>query len=255
MRSLRAAALLAATLLLAACTAGTAATATPPATASAAPSAAPSSASASSASAAPSSAASAPSASSSSAAAGAPDLSKCPTSQPPAMATTDSKLVTIDTSKGQIVIKVEGKLSPIAAGNFVALADCGYYTGVVFHRLVPGFVIQGGDGTYGREPNVDMANVGTGGPAYTIQDEPVTADYTRGVVAMAKTSQPNSANSQFFIVLGDLTGQLSKDYQIFGSVTAGMNVVDAIAAMPNSGQPNNQALNPVAMDKVTVSNP
>jgi cyclophilin family peptidyl-prolyl cis-trans isomerase len=245
MRSLRAAALLAATLLVAACSAGSAATTAP----SAAPSAAPSSAPGSSA--APSSAAAA----SSSAAAGAPDLSKCPTSQPAAMATTESKLVTIDTSKGQIVIKVDGKLSPIAAGNFVALAECGYYTGVVFHRLVPGFVIQGGDGTYGREPNVDKNNVGTGGPGYTIQDEPVTGDYVRGVVAMAKTSQPNSANSQFFIVLADLTGTLSKDYQIFGSVTQGMNVVDAIAAMPNSGQPDNRALNPVAMDKVTVSNP
>jgi peptidyl-prolyl cis-trans isomerase B (cyclophilin B) len=169
------------------------------------------------------------------------------------MAAADAKLVTIETSKGQIVIKVEGKLSPIAAGNFVALADCGYYTGVVFHRLVPNFVIQGGDGKYGRVPNVDMANVGTGGPAYTIQDEPVTGTYTRGTVAMAKTQQPNSANSQFFIVLAD--AGLPPDYQIFGHVTSGMDTVDAIAAMPNSGPDANQALNPVAMDKVTVSNP
>jgi len=182
------------------------------------------------------------------------DLSSCPTSQPPAMATTDAKLVTLGTSKGTIVIKVEGQLSPIAAGNFVALAGCGYYTGVVFHRLVPGFVIQGGDGTYGREPAIDMANVGTGGPSYTIKDEPVTADYTRGAVAMAKTSAPNSANSQFFIVLADLS-TLPKTYQIFGHVTSGMDVVDAIAAMPNSGDPANTALQPVAMDSVTVSNP
>jgi peptidyl-prolyl cis-trans isomerase B (cyclophilin B) len=184
-----------------------------------------------------------------------PDLTSCPTSQPAAMAKDASKVVTISTAKGSIAIKVEGSLSPIAAGNFVALASCGYYTGVVFHRLVPGFVIQGGDGTYGREPSVDATKVGTGGPAYTIQDEPVTADYKRGTVAMAKTTQPNSANSQFFIVLADLP-TLPKDYQIFGSVTAGMDTVDAIAAMPNSGdQSGNQALQPVAMDKVTVSNP
>jgi cyclophilin family peptidyl-prolyl cis-trans isomerase len=171
------------------------------------------------------------------------------------MSSSDAKLVTIKTSKGTIVIKVEGTLSPIAAGNFVALAQCGYYDGVVFHRLAPGFVIQGGDGTYGREPNLDMANIGTGGPAYTIQDEPVTNSYTRGTVAMAKTQAPNSANSQFFICLADITQQLSPTYQIFGHVTSGMDVVDAIAAMPNSGGQSNAAINPVAMDSVTVSNP
>jgi len=186
-------------------------------------------------------------------AAGGPDLSSCPTSQPAAMDAGTSKLVTLATSKGTIVIKVDGALSPIAAGNFVALASCGYYTGVVFQRLVPGFVIQGGDGAYGREPNVDMTRVGSGGPGYNIADEPVTGTYTRGTVAMAKTARPNSANSQFFIVLGPI--QLAPSYQIFGHVTSGMDVVDAIAAMPNSGGDANRAVNPVAMDKVTVSNP
>ena len=187
------------------------------------------------------------------ASAAAVDLSSCPTQQPPAMAASDAKLVTLTTSKGTIVIKVEGKLSPIAAGNFVALAQCGYYTGVVFHRLVPGFVIQGGDGQYGREPNVVPAKVGSGGPSYTIADEPVTGDYTRGTVAMAKTSAPNSASSQFFIVLAD--ANLPKTYQIFGHVTSGMDTVDAIAAMPNGGGDANMAVNPVAMDTVTVGNP
>jgi len=233
MRLRHAAATLAAVLLLAGCTGGAASTA-PPASVGAS---------------------AAPAASSSAASAGAagPDLSSCPTSQPPALPAGQTRTVTISTSKGSIAIQVIGSLSPIAAGNFVALAQCGYYTGVVFHRLVPGFVIQGGDGTYGREPNVDMTNVGTGGPNYTIQDEPVTGTYTRGTVAMAKTSQPNSANSQFFIVLANI--QLSPNYQIFGHVTSGMDVVDAIAAMPNSGAPNNTALQPVAMDQVTVSTP
>jgi peptidyl-prolyl cis-trans isomerase B (cyclophilin B) len=242
MRLPRATASLAAALLLAACSAGTAA-----------PTTAPSASAAAAASAAPSAVASAGPSSAASGAVAAPDLSSCPTSQPASLPAGQTRTVTIATAKGSIVVKVEGALSPIAAGNFVALASCGYYNGVVFHRLVPNFVIQGGDGTYGREPNVDMNNVGTGGPNYTIQDEPVTGSYTRGTVALAKTSQPNSANSQFFIVLADIS--LPPSYQIFGHVTSGMDVVDAIAAMPNSGTPNNAALQPVAMQTVTVTNP
>ena len=159
----------------------------------------------------------------------------------------------IATELGDIEVDLFTESAPKAAANFVKLAKEGFYDDVVFHRVIPGFVIQGGDGTYGREPNADMTNVGTGGPNYTIQDEPVTGTYTRGTVAMAKTSQPNSANSQFFIVLANI--QLSPNYQIFGHVTSGMDVVDAIAAMPNSGAPNNTALQPVAMDQVTVSTP
>ena len=172
----------------------------------------------------------------------------CPTAQPPALSAGEERVVRIDTAKGEIAITIEADLSPIAAGNFVALAACGYYDGVVFHRLVPGFVIQGGDPT----------GTGTGGPGYEIQDEPVTATYGRGTVAMARTAAPNSVGSQFFIVLDDearssLAG--ANTYQIIGTVTQGMETVDAIAAMPNSGEPNNTALEPIAMDKVTVSTP
>ena len=84
------------------------------------------------------------------------------------MAATDTATVTLSTAKGDIVIKVTGSLAPHATANFVALAACGFYDGVVFHRLVPGFVIQGGDGEFGRVPNVDASQVGTGGPGYTI---------------------------------------------------------------------------------------
>ncbi len=182
----------------------------------------------------------------------------CPTSQPPALGAGEKRLVTAETPKGTIEIEVDADLSPIATGNFVALAECGYYDGVVFHRLVPGFVIQGGDGQYGRSPNVDPNLVGTGGPGYTIKDEPVTAQYGRGVVAMARTPQADSQGSQFFIVLDDQARdalQSANTYAIIGHVTKGMDVVDAIAAMPNSGQPNNAALDPVPMTKVTVSKP
>jgi peptidyl-prolyl cis-trans isomerase B (cyclophilin B) len=172
----------------------------------------------------------------------------CPTSQPAPLPAGQKRVVTIATVKGRIEITVDGSLSPIAAGNFVALASCGFYNGIVFHRLVPDFVIQGGD----------PSGNGTGGPGYEIKDEPVTAQYHRGVVAMARTSAPNSQGSQFFIVLSDqAAGALvrANTYAIFGEVTSGMDTVDAIAAMPNSGPPNNDALQPVAMDSVTVSQP
>jgi cyclophilin family peptidyl-prolyl cis-trans isomerase len=181
----------------------------------------------------------------------------CPTSQPAPLPAGQVRDVTLKTSLGDIVIKVEGALSPIAAGNFVALSECGFYTGSVFHRIVPGFVIQGGDGQYGKLP-VDQSRVGTGGPGYTIEDEPVTATYGRGVVAMARTSAPNSQGSQFFIVLDDAARdalQTYNTYAIFGTVIQGMDVVDKIAAMPNSGKPANAALQPVPIDSVTVTTP
>jgi cyclophilin family peptidyl-prolyl cis-trans isomerase len=182
----------------------------------------------------------------------------CPPSQPPELPAGETRTVTIETELGAIVVKVDGSLSPIAAGNFVALSECGWYDGVIFHRLVPDFVIQGGDGQNGREPNVDPSLAGTGGPGYTIQDEPVTAEYGRGTVAMARTSAPNSVGSQFFIVLDDQAREALayyNTYQIIGTVVEGMDVVDQIAAMPNSGQPSNAALDPVAMQTVTVTNP
>jgi cyclophilin family peptidyl-prolyl cis-trans isomerase len=191
---------------------------------------------------------SAPPASASAPVSGGASSASCPTSQPAALPAGQTRTVTITTALGGITIKVEGDLSPIAAGNFVALAQCGFYDGVVFHRLVPGFVIQGGDPT----------GTGTGGPGYTIQDEPVTAKYGRGTVAMARSSDPNSVGSQFFIVLNDAARDALASYntyQIIGTVTAGMETADAIAATPNSGQPNNTALKPVAMDRVTVATP
>jgi len=173
----------------------------------------------------------------------------CPTAQPTALPAGETRSVTIETAKGTITLELQADLSPIAVGNFVALAECGFYDGVVFHRLVPGFVIQGGD------PD----GTGTGGPGYTITDEPVTTEYQRGTVAMARTRQPDSVGSQFFIVLDDAArGSLAQanTYQIIGAVTDGMDAVDAIAAMPNSGdQTGNQALEPVEMTTVTVSNP
>jgi len=186
--------------------------------------------------------------------AGGTRLSGCPTSEPPPLASGDTRVVTLGTAKGAIRITVEGALAPVAAGNFVALATCGYYTGVVFHRVVPRFVIQGGDGQFGRKPKIDPARVGFGGPGYTIRDEPVTSTYARGVVAMARSTEPNSEGSQFFIVLSDDAARsltTTNNYAIFGHVTSGMEVVDAIAAAADAEKPSN----PIAMDSVSVSKP
>lgn len=174
----------------------------------------------------------------------------CPTSQPAALAAGQTRTVTITTSKGTIVIQVKADLAPIATGNFVALASCGFYDGIGFHRtasLSDGtpYVIQGGDPT----------GTGGGGPGYTIADEPVTTNYVRGTVAMARSDQPHSEGSQFFIVLDDAAGPVLKTantYAILGSVTSGMDVADAIYAASNGVELPDH---PIVMTSVTVSNP
>jgi cyclophilin family peptidyl-prolyl cis-trans isomerase len=179
-------------------------------------------------------------------------IAGCPTSQPAAAPAGSTSVVTIDTSLGAIELTLKADLSPIAVGNFLALAKCGYYDGVVFHRIVPGFVIQGGDGQYGRTDTYAGGRAGTGGPGYEIQDEKVTTPYMRGTVAMARTNQPNSVGSQFFIVLDDGAQSSlasANTYQIIGSATKGMEVVDAIAAAADAESPSQ----PIAMTKLTVS--
>ena len=191
-----------------------------------------------------------PSASPSAAASGANRGTDCPTSQPDPLAAGQTRTVTLNTPKGNMAIKVEADLSPIAAGNFVALASCGYYNGTVFHRtptLQDGtpFVIQGGDPT----------GTGTGGPGYTIKDEPVKTAYKRGTVAMARTSAPDSVGSQFFIVLDDKDGDVLKSantYQIIGNVTSGMETADAIFAASGGIE---LPPNPISITTVTVANP
>jgi cyclophilin family peptidyl-prolyl cis-trans isomerase len=171
-----------------------------------------------------------------------PGGSGCPSAQPEPLAAGESRTVTIATDLGAMTLSIEADLSPIAAGNFVALAACGFYDGVGFHRVVPRFVIQGGDPT----------GTGTGGPGYTIRDEPVTAEYRRGTVAMARTPAPDSVGSQFFIVLDDSArGSLAQanTYQIIGSVTAGMETADAIAAAADAELPSD----PVVMTDVAVT--
>jgi peptidyl-prolyl cis-trans isomerase B (cyclophilin B) len=170
-----------------------------------------------------------------------------PLASPPAEPAGDGTTVTIETSLGNIVMEIYNESAPVAATNFTNLVDAGYYNTLVFHRIMPGFVIQGGD------PNGN----GSGGPGYNIPDEPVVGDYARGTLAMARTSAPDSAGSQFFIVLDD-AASASLDgggYVIFGKVTTGMEIADQIAAGPSTGGQESQALDPVVMERVTVQRP
>jgi cyclophilin family peptidyl-prolyl cis-trans isomerase len=156
---------------------------------------------------------------------------------------------TIATELGDIEVELYDESAPKAAKNFVDLSKKGFYDDVIFHRVIPGFVIQGGDGQYGKKSSLERSRVGTGGPGYKFEDEPVQGDYVRGALAMANAG-PNTNGSQFFIIHADLTGKLPKSYTLFGQVTKGLDVVDKIVSAPRDGRdlPNE----PVAMTKVTI---
>jgi len=156
---------------------------------------------------------------------------------------------TIATELGDIEIELYDESAPKAAANFIALARKGFYDDVVFHRVIPGFVAQGGDGQYGKKSSLERGRVGTGGPGYKFEDEPVAGDYVRGSLAMANAG-PNTNGSQFFIIHADLTGKLPKSYTLFGLVTKGMDVVDKIVAAPRDSR--DLPDDPVAMTSVTV---
>jgi len=158
---------------------------------------------------------------------------------------------TIATEIGDIDIELYDESAPKAAQNFIDLAKKGFYDDVIFHRVIPGFVIQGGDGQYGKKSALERGRVGTGGPGYKFEDEPVKGDYVRGALAMANAG-PNTNGSQFFICHQDLTGgKLPKNYTLFGQVTKGLDVVDTIAGAPRNSR--DLPSDPVAMTKVTIN--
>jgi cyclophilin family peptidyl-prolyl cis-trans isomerase len=144
-------------------------------------------------------------------------------SSPPPMTIDRNKqyIATIKTNYGDIVLQFFTKDAPITVNNFVFLAGQGFYNGVKFHRVVKGFVIQGGDPT----------GTGTGGPGYRFADEKITKDYVAGTLAMANAGTDTNG-SQFFITLSDLSGRLPKKYTIFGQVTGGLDVVQKIGDVP-----------------------
>jgi len=153
------------------------------------------------------------------------------------------------TTAGDFVVKLDAKTAPITTNNFVFLAQHNYYHCVIFHRVIPGFMIQGGDPT----------GTGTGGPGYTIADEyPATGSPTYPLysIAMANTGSPHTGGSQFFIVTGSTGETLPASYSLFGQVVSGTNVVMAINNEGNSSPSSNGEPPAVTnrMLSVTISN-
>ena len=156
---------------------------------------------------------------------------------------------TISTDLGDIEVDLYTQAAPKAAQNFIDLAKKGFYDDVIFHRVIPGFVIQAGDGQFGKKASLNAGRVGTGGPGYTFADEPVHGDYGRGSLAMANAG-PNTNGSQFFICVADLAGRLPKNYTLFGQVTKGLDVVDQIVGAPRNARDLPDS--PIAMTAVTI---
>lgn len=134
----------------------------------------------------------------------------------------------IQTKFGDIEIEFFPDVAPKHVENFKKLASTGFFDGTLFHRIVPGFVIQGGDPLTKSAAN--KARWGTGGPGWSVKAEFNKTKHTRGVLSMARSMDPNSAGSQFFIVLKD-SNFLDGQYTVFGKVTSGMDAVDKIAAL------------------------
>jgi len=154
---------------------------------------------------------------------------------PPQMTIDQSKeyQATIKTDIGDIDVRLFPKDAPLAVNNFVFLSGQGFYDGVKFHRIVKGFVIQGGDPT----------GTGSGGPGYRFADEKIDRDYIAGTLAMANAG-PDTNGSQFFITLTDLSSRLPKNYTIFGLVTSGFGVVEKIGDVPVTMSPGGELSSP-----------
>ena len=146
----------------------------------------------------------------------------------------DQQKLVIETKFGQIIIEMLPDIAPGHVENFLKLAESGFYDGTLFHRVIPGFMIQGGD------PNTkegDKTKYGSGGPGYTIAAEFSDQPHIRGAVSMARAAHPDSAGSQFFIVVKD-SRFLDGQYTVFGRVVSGMEVADTIVALDRDAMDN-----------------
>jgi cyclophilin family peptidyl-prolyl cis-trans isomerase len=191
----------------------------------------------------------------------------CPTAAPTAdqAATILSGVTGIDveTNKGTFTISLQPESAPIAAANLVALARCGFYANVSFHRVIAGFVAQAGD-PQTRDNHGDFNGVGTGGPGYHFEVElpPSSTTYRRYMVAMANAMQYDVATgeiqggadtngSQFFVLLADAP-ELPPFYSVLGTVTGGTETIDTIGKLPTSGDPTYVPLDPAIIGSMTV---
>jgi peptidyl-prolyl cis-trans isomerase B (cyclophilin B) len=158
-------------------------------------------------------------------------------------------IATLQTDMGDIQIKFVYDKAPKHVENFVDLAAKGFYDGTLFHRVIPGFMIQGGDPNT-KKPEDPSHPYGTGGSDTKLKAEFNDTSHKRGIVSMARSSDPNSASSQFFIVVKDSTF-LDGQYSAFGEVISGMEVADKIAATPRGA--NDRPNTPVHIKKVLLS--
>jgi peptidyl-prolyl cis-trans isomerase B (cyclophilin B) len=140
----------------------------------------------------------------------------------------------LHTRLGDITIKFFPEIAPNHVKSFIELTEKGFYDGTTFHRVIPGFVIQGGDP---NSKNPDRSTHGTGGPGYNLKAEFSAKPHKRGILSMARSAQPDSAGSQFFICVGDVPS-LDKKYTVFGEVVKGMDVVDKIVSQPRDPRDN-----------------
>ena len=153
----------------------------------------------------------------------------------------------IKTDFGNIKFSLEPDLAPETVRNFSKLTKSGFYNGTLFHRVIPGFMIQGGDP---NTKNSDKSMWGQGGPGYNLKAEFSSRSHLRGIVSMARAADPDSAGSQFFIVTSDSTF-LDRQYTVFGEVIDGMEVADKIVNLPRDG--NDCPEREVKMLEVTIS--
>jgi len=155
--------------------------------------------------------------------------------------------VIIKTDFGSIKFSLLPDIAPETVRNFLELAKSGFYNGTLFHRVIPGFMIQGGDP---NTKNPDKSTWGQGGPGYNLKAEFSSRSHLRGIVSMARANDPDSAGSQFFIVTSDSTF-LDKQYTVFGEVVDGIEVADKIVNLPRDG--NDCPEQEVKMLEVTIS--
>ena len=155
--------------------------------------------------------------------------------------------VNIETNHGNISFNLLPELAPETVRSFVKLANDGFYDGTLFHRVIPGFMIQGGDPNT-KDPN-KKSQWGMGGPGFNVKAEFSSRSHLRGIVSMARAQDPDSAGSQFFIVTSD-SAFLDRQYTVFGQVKEGMDVADKIVNMDKDG--NDCPLEKVVMTKVTL---
>jgi len=153
----------------------------------------------------------------------------------------------IKTSFGNIKFNLMSDIAPETVRNFSQLAKSGFYNGTLFHRIIPGFMIQGGDP---NTKNPDKSTWGQGGPGYNLKAEFNSRSHLRGIVSMARATDPDSAGSQFFIVTSDSTF-LDRQYTVFGEVVDGMEVADKIVNLPRDG--NDCPKQEAKMLEVTIS--